>query len=177
MPSELNQMTTMNTDALTRLMETYSEAVWNYAYFLSRSVAVADDVAQETFIRAYKHMNAFRGEASAKTWLLQIARNRWLTYRSTAFFRRVKLQEHTDLEGFSPSAEEAYMSESLTGEVWRIVLQLPGKYREVLMLAAHYGLSMEELAHTLGISPSAAKSRLLRARRKANEIWKKEMDY
>lgn len=176
MSSEPNTALTMSAGALRTLMETYGEDVWNYAYFLSRSRSAADDIAQETFIRAYKYMDTFRGEAAAKTWLLRITRNRWLTYRNTAFIRRVTLAEDSAARLSGPSAEETFLEQSLRGEVWRMVLGLPRKHREILMLAAHYGQSMEEIALTLGISLPAAKSRLLRARRKAKEIWEREMN-
>lgn len=175
MPGEMRPMTTMDAGDLRTLMEIYGGDVWNYAYFLSRSRSAADDIAQETFIRAYKHMNTYRREAGVKTWLLRIARNRWLSYRSTAFMRRAALTEQPE-SGSAQSAEDDYLRRSLTDEVWGIVLELPRKYREALMLAAHYGLTMEEMAQTLGISVSAAKSRLRKARQLAGERWRKERD-
>lgn len=176
MSMESSEVTIMSAGALRTLMETYGEDVWNYAYFLSRSSSAADDIAQETFIRAYKHMNSFRGEASVKTWLLRITRNRWYTYRSNSFVKRVTLQEVLDLRHTVPSAEDTYMDKSLSSQVWQLVLRLPRKYREILMLHAHYDMSMEELAHTLNISLAAAKSRLHRARQKANQSWEKELN-
>ncbi|MGN7764961.1 RNA polymerase sigma factor [Paenibacillus sp. 22594] len=170
-----NESATMTAAALQTLMEHYGEDVWNYAYYLARSRSAADDIAQETFIRAYKYMNTFRGEAAVRTWLLQITRTRWLTYRSSSFIRRVTLRDNIGKDSSSPSAEEVFLQQSLSSEVWRIVLQLPRKHREVLMLYAHYGLSMEELSGLLGISLSAAKSRLHRARQQANECWEKEL--
>ncbi|ASA20799.1 RNA polymerase sigma factor [Paenibacillus donghaensis] len=175
MSDQLNEPTTMNASTLRELMNTYGEDVWNYAYFLSRSGAVADDIAQETFIRAYKHMNSFRGEASVKTWLLQITRNRWYTYRNSGFMKRVILKEQPE-PGAAVSAEDAFLEQSLSGDIWRLVLRLPRKHREVLILHAHYNLTMEELALTLGLSLSGAKSRLLRARKQANECWNKELE-
>ncbi|MNB80768.1 ECF RNA polymerase sigma factor SigE [compost metagenome] len=176
MSMERNEVATMSAGALKTLMETYGEDVWNYAYFLSSSSSAADDIAQETFIRAFKYMHAFRGEASVKTWLLRITRNRWYTYRSSSFMKRVTLQAAPDNTRTEQSAEAVYMNESLSSEIWQLVLRLPRKYREILMLHAHYNMSMEELAHTLNISLPAAKSRLHRARQKANEYWEKELD-
>ncbi|MDF9842543.1 MULTISPECIES: RNA polymerase sigma factor [unclassified Paenibacillus] len=176
MSMERNEVATMSAGALKTLMETYGEDVWNYAFFLSRSSSAADDIAQETFIRAYKYMHAFRGEASVKTWLLRITRNRWYTYRSSSFMKRVTLQAEPDSARTEQSAEDAVMDESLSSEIWQLVLRLPRKYREILMLHAHYEMSMEELAHTLNISLSAAKSRLRRARQKASECWDKELN-
>lgn len=176
MSMERNNVATMSAGALQTLMETYGEDVWNYAFFLSRSSSAADDIAQETFIRAYKYMHAFRGEASVKTWLLRITRNRWYTYRSSSFMKRVTLQAVPDSTRTEQSAENAYMDESLSSQIWQLVLRLPRKYREILMLHAHYEMTMEELAHTLNISLSAAKSRLHRARQKASEYWEKELN-
>ncbi|MFC7681068.1 RNA polymerase sigma factor [Paenibacillus sp. GCM10028914] len=164
---------TMSNQDFTVIMETYGEAVWNYSYFLSRNGAVADDIAQETFIRAYKYMNNYRGESSLKTWLLRIARNRWYSYRSTSFIKRVILKPEAISDISVQSAEDEALEQSLSTEVWKLVYQLPLKDREVLILAIHYELTMEELADTLGISLSAAKSRLQRARRKAKELWER----
>lgn len=174
MSSKLKESTqTMSSMDFTTLMETYGEAVWNYAYFLSRSGTIADDIAQETFIRAYKYMNQYRGESSVKTWLLRIARNRWYSYRSTSFIKRVVLKPEIFSDSSVQSAEDEALEQSLSNEVWKLVYKLPVKYREVLILAIHYELTMEQMADTLGISLSAAKSRLQRARRKANELWKR----
>ncbi|NMO95552.1 RNA polymerase sigma factor [Paenibacillus lemnae] len=161
----------METQDITALMKTYGEAVWNYAYFLSRNHAAADDIAQETFIRAYKYMNNYRGEASVKTWLLRIARNRWYSFRSTSFVKRVVHKPEAISGMTAQSAEDEALEQSLSTDVWKLVYQLPLKDREVLILAIHYELTMEELAGTLGISLSAAKSRLQRARQRAKARW------
>ncbi|WP_151734907.1 RNA polymerase sigma factor ['Paenibacillus yunnanensis' Narsing Rao et al. 2020] len=176
MSSTRKENALMEAGELQALMETYGDDVWNYAYFLSGSRSAADDIAQETFIRAYKYMGGFRGDASVKTWLLRIARGRFLTFRSNSFVRRVTLQEAPGVNGAARSAEDEFLQTSLHGEVWALVLKLPRKDREVLMLHAHYGLSMEEMAGTLGLSVPAVKSRLQRARRKAARCLEKELN-
>ncbi|NGZ76286.1 RNA polymerase sigma factor [Saccharibacillus alkalitolerans] len=174
MSYEMQDVASMNADAFESVMETYGEDVWNYLYMMTRSRELADDLAQETFIRAYKYMHAYRGEASLKTWLLRIARNRWYSYRRLAFVRKVTLPGNVPETSASGSAEEEFLRAELTSDVWKIVLKLPLKYREILMLRAHYDMTMEELAGALGITVSAAKTRLQRARRKASELWEKE---
>jgi len=57
------------------MMERYGEDVWNYAFFLTKRRDMADDIAQDPFLKAYAGITSFRGEASLKTWLLKIARN------------------------------------------------------------------------------------------------------
>ncbi|MDO3410063.1 sigma-70 family RNA polymerase sigma factor [Saccharibacillus sp. CPCC 101409] len=174
MAHELKDVVAMSAEAFVPVMEQYGEDVWNYLYMLTRSRELADDLAQETFIRAYRHLHSYRGEAAVKTWLLRIARNRWYSYRRLAFVRRVTLTDRLPETNASDSAEEEFLRAELTSEVWRTVLELPVKYREILMLRAHYEMSMEELAEALGITVSAAKSRLQRARRKAAELWGEE---
>lgn len=164
----------MNADDLRSIMERYGEDVWNYLYVMTRKQDLADDLAQETFIRANRYLRSYRGEASMKTWLLRIARNRWYSYRRLAFVRLVALPGQLPEPHAGESAEEEFLRRELTSEVWRIVMRLPLKYREILILRAHYELSMEELAHALDISVSAAKTRLGRARKQASELWEKE---
>lgn len=174
MTYERQEVMSMSADTFESVMDTYGEDVWNFLYLLTRSRELADDLAQETFIRAYKHLDSYRGEASLKTWLLRIARNRWYSYRRLAFVRKVTLPGYIPETEAADSAEAAFLQKELTSDVWRIVLRLPLKYREILTLRAHYEMTMEELAGALGISVSAAKTRLQRARRKASELWEKE---
>lgn len=164
----------MRTQNFETIMETYGEDVWNYLYIMTRSRELADDLSQETFIRAHRHLASYRGQASMKTWLLRIARNRWYSYRRLAFMRLVTLPGQLPESEAAESAEAEFLRSELTGELWATVLRLPLKYREILTLQAHYELTMEELSESLGITVSAAKTRLLRARRKAAESWEKE---
>ncbi len=176
MAQDMKDTASMDADDLRSIMERYGEEVWNYLYIMTRKKELADDLAQETFIRAHRHLGSYRGEASMKTWLLRIARNRWYSYRRLAFVRRVTLPGHLPEPQAADSAEEEFLRQELTSETWRIVMKLPPKHREILMLRAHYELSMEELAHALGISVSAAKTRLQRARKQASELWEKERE-
>jgi RNA polymerase sigma-70 factor (ECF subfamily) len=155
---------------LGRLMETYGEEVWNYAYFIVKRHDLADDIAQDVFIKAFRNIGLFRGESSVKTWLLKITRNTAYSYRRTAFFRKVTLIEY--VYGHSPSAEKEFLDRHLTDEMWAIVLQLPVLYREALVLHAFHGLSMEEIAEALGVPEGTVKSRIHRRRQKAAQIAK-----
>ncbi|WDL98618.1 RNA polymerase sigma factor [Alicyclobacillus sp. ALC3] len=70
-------------------MRQYWQSVWSFAYSIVRRIDVADDLAQETFIRAYEHWADYRGESSLKTWLFTIARNAATDYLRSAGFRRL----------------------------------------------------------------------------------------
>lgn len=152
---------------LEELMADYGTDIWNFAYFLTRRKEMADDIAQETFLAAYDRLYAFRGEASPKSWLLSIARNKSLNALKSAFVRRVVLGDPSrHSKDAAPSAEHAALERLEADDLWGKVLTLPLKHREVLLLVYHYGLTIEETAASLGLSAGTVKSRLFRAKRR-----------
>lgn len=82
----LKQMTVMDTQTLDKIMNLYGNDIWNYAYFLTKQQALADDIAQEVFIKAYFGIHTFRGRATLKTWLLTITRHTAYRYKQTFSF-------------------------------------------------------------------------------------------
>lgn len=150
------------------LMTAYGNDVWNYAFSITRKWEMADDITQDVFIKAYRNLFSFRNESSVKTWLLAITRNTALDYRKSAFFRKVTLVDFigTQAQGTDRSAESEAIENLAVTDLWKKVLQLPVKYREVLILFAHYQLSMREMAQVLGVSEGTVKSRLHHARNK-----------
>ncbi|AQR78382.1 RNA polymerase sigma factor [Paenibacillus larvae] len=151
-------------DAFRDLMRQYGRDVWNYAFFLTKSSHVADDISQDVFVRAYTKLHTFRGESSVKTWLFTITRNLVMNHKHSAFIRKVTLVDFFQHEHEQKSAEERCLQDMNIREIWKLVLMLPDKYREVLVLDAKYELSTAEMAKLLGISEGTVKSRLHRAR-------------
>lgn len=155
---------------LNDLMTAYGDDVWNYAYSITRKPEMADDITQEVFLKAYRKLHLFRAEASVKTWLLTITRNTAYDFRKSAFFRKVTLVDFISTQGAGPSAESEVFEKLAVNDVWKQVLALPPKYREVLILYGHYQLSMKEIAGVLGISEGTVKSRLHHARMKVIQM-------
>ncbi|MCD9025344.1 RNA polymerase sigma factor [Cohnella sp. NL03-T5] len=153
-------------------MEEHGQEVWNYAYFLTKNVDMSDDIAQDVFLRAFLHIASFRGQSTVRTWLFSITRNTAINYRKNAFFRKVTLLEWIHSASSASSAEEQYMSRTFTDTIWQLVLKLPPKYREVLVLDAKYELPLSEIASLLRVSSGTVKSRLHRARSKMKEFMK-----
>jgi RNA polymerase sigma-70 factor (ECF subfamily) len=170
----LKNVSTLNASDFKVVMSDYGDAVWNYAFFLSKKKELADDIAQDTFEKAYRHLNDFRGQCSLKTWLLTITRNTWFSYRKLAFMRKVTLVDYLVPRGTVSSAEDQFLMQHFNDQVWNAVLQLPRKYREVLLLHAHHNQTIEEIAITLSISVDAVKSRLRRAKKQAYDNLEKE---
>ncbi|GGG67960.1 RNA polymerase sigma factor [Paenibacillus radicis (ex Gao et al. 2016)] len=158
----------MDADLLRELMEQFGQEVWNLAYILTKRHDLADDITQDVFFNAYRNIRFFRGESSIQTWLLSITRNTSINYLRTAFIRKVTLMEWVSDLGNSPSAEKEVLEQTFSDDIWRMVMELPLKYREVLILFGKYELSIKEIAKTLNISEGTVKSRMSRARKKMN---------
>jgi RNA polymerase sigma-70 factor (ECF subfamily) len=153
------------------LVRRYWHDVWQYAFFLTRQEHLAEDIAQDTFIQAFRAVGSFRGQSTVKTWLLKIARNIAFNYKKSAFLKKVILIGFFTESRSVSSAEADYFSGAITDELWTAVLTLPRHYREILILHAHYGLTHMELTDVLGITEGTVKSRLHRARaRLAKEL-------
>lgn len=134
----------------------------------------ARDVVQEVYLRAWKGIGRFRGDAQLTTWLYRITANT----ASTHVTRR-RRHRSEPLETAAEPAEEraALQPEAATESAATLerlaaaVAGLPPKLRVVVVLKDVYGLSHEAIAEELGISVSAAKVRLHRARRRLQETW------
>jgi RNA polymerase sigma-70 factor (ECF subfamily) len=167
-------LVSMDAATLEDLMTRHGQDVWNYAHFMTKNRSMADDISQDVFIQAYRHVTSFRGEASIKTWLLKITRNTSYNYLRSAFIRRVLLVDHVLAGRHDSSAEQAFIDQEAANEVWRQVYQLPTKYREVLVLHAGHQLGMREMAQILNVPEGTVKSRLFSARKRLSALLQKE---
>ncbi|MFK7692599.1 RNA polymerase sigma factor [Paenibacillus sp. HJGM_3] len=156
-------------EVLRDLMVTYGEDVWKFAYFLTRRSDLADDIAQDVFLIAYTRLYAFRRDCSVKSWLLTITRNKSLNYMKSSFIRKVTLLGVLFPGQQAPSAEQVLFDRLESRELWTQVMKLPRKFREVLILSYHYGLSVKEIAGMLQVSEGTVKSRANRAKNKLAE--------
>ncbi|UUZ92248.1 sigma-70 family RNA polymerase sigma factor [Paenibacillus sp. P25] len=155
---------------LEELMTAYGKDVWNYAYSITRKWDQADDITQEVFIKVYRNLYTFRSESSVKTWSLAITRNTTLDFKRAAFYRKVTLLDFIAPSGEQKSTEQEVIDKFAVNDMWRMVLKPPVKYREVLILYAHYQLSMKEMAQILNVTEGTVKSRLFHARNKISKM-------
>lgn len=170
-------MAVMDSDSLEKLMAQYGQDVWNFAFFLTKSRYVADDIAQDVFLKAYQHISSFRGESSIKTWLLTITRNVSTNYRRSAFLRRVLLMGIVERDRAGGSAEQDFLEREAVNEVWRQVFHLPAHYRSVLVLHAKHQLTIPEIAQVLQIPEGTVRSRLFTARKRLTNMLKEEWSH
>lgn len=155
-------------DELVRL--TYTET-YTLALRLTNNAEDAADVVQETYLRAYRSIDRFRGEAQFTTWLYRITANCASTQLSKrARHRHDELDEHTPMPVDLANGPEAKADAALDRrDVAAALTQLPVNLRVVLVLRDIYDLSHDAIAQELGISEVTAKVRLHRARKKLRE--------
>jgi len=136
---------------LADLMNQYGNDVWNFAFFLTRRSDAADDLSQEVFLAVYDTLFNFRGESSVKSWLLTITHNKSLKFLQSAFIRKVSLVEYILPKNHARSAEEELFDRMETKRIWNKVMELPRKFREVIILDVHYQLSIQEMNRAAGM--------------------------
>jgi RNA polymerase sigma-70 factor (ECF subfamily) len=132
----------------------------------------ARDVTQDTYLRAWRGIERFRGEAQFSTWLYRITANTANTHlRRRRRLRAVALDEFNDPPETRGESHPAAVVEAadLLERVTLAIDDLPEKLRSVIVLRDVYGLAHEAIAEELGISVTAAKVRLHRARRKLHD--------
>lgn len=159
-------MHTDRRERLTELMREHGNAIFRMCYMHLHDMQLAEDAAQETFLKAYRHLGSFRGECSEKTWLTGIAINVCRDLLRTAWLRRVDRSVDISLLPECAQADEYRDPTVLTQ-----VMQLPAKLREVILLRFYQEMSIKETADALHIGVSAVKVR----QKKAGDILRRQL--
>ncbi|CDX57082.1 RNA polymerase sigma factor [Mesorhizobium plurifarium] len=161
-------------DAFRAIIKTHNQRLYRIARGVVRNDAEAEDVLQETYMRAFSSLGAFRGEASLSTWLSRIAINEALGRlrkrkrivampgNPEAQIIRFPLNQNDVNPGDDP--ERTMAQRQILGLVERATDSLPDVYRTVFVARVIEGLSIEETADLLGVKPETVKTRLHRAR-------------
>jgi len=148
-----------------RLYETYKEMIYNYLYHLSLDPHLAEELTQETFIKAFRFEGQFRGEASAKTWLVRIAINTYHSHRRRIPTPAWELHEQTpDPLDYSQKSETKLIIEA-------VFRKLSERDRELLTLREISDLTYAEIARVTGMSDTQVKVGLHRARSRFKELY------
>ena len=152
--------------AFSRLVEAYQRPVYNLAYRMLGNAAEAEEAAQETFVRMYTKLHTYQSDRRLASWVLSIASHYCIDRLRR---RRIKWLSLDDaIASVLPSnqlnPEELVLRRETCDEVQDCIAELEPGYRAPLILRYWQGLSYEEIAEVMGISASAVKSRLHRAR-------------
>ncbi|NLO90983.1 MAG: sigma-70 family RNA polymerase sigma factor [Elusimicrobia bacterium] len=162
--------------AFAQLVSNYRDRLYSIASSVCSSMpSEAEDVAQETFISAMKHISSFKANAAFSTWLYRIAANNcWQRMRGGKASRMAELPADTSKSHpRQPSAAENAIKDELSRAVNEALSELPAEYRMAVTLCDIEGLPNAEAAGKLGLSLPALKSRLHRGR----ALMKKQLEH
>lgn len=147
------------------LISVYMDDLYRYAYWLTHDHSVADDLVQETMVRAWKSLDKLQNPKAVKGWLITILRRE----NARRFERYQPKQSAIPTEELAAKKEE-YDTSTEAFVLRRALERLPEEYREPLLLQVIHGYSQKEIAAQLGISSAGAGTRLFRARNKLREL-------
>ena len=153
-------------DAYAELVRRYADRIFNLAYRMTGDRAEAEDLAQESFIRAYRGLPGFLPDRDFGAWLYRIAVNVCLTHRRrTSDVANEPLDEATTpIVDTSLSVEELAEQHEAQAAVHRAILSLPPRYRAVIVLYHLEGCSYDEIAAILDLPVNTVRTHLHRGR-------------
>jgi len=171
--------------AFEQLIRQYDRQIFRIARHITQNKEDAEDIVQDTFLKAYQKLHQFQGNSKFYTWLVRIAVNESLmrlrkrrNSKTVSMDEDVQTEEGSvprDFADWTPDPEQQYGQGEL-GEILRkTIAGLPPGFRSVFTLRDVENLSTEETAEALGLSVPAVKSRLLRARLQLRERLSKHM--
>ena len=164
--------------AFEELVARYEDKIFRLTINITGNREDAEDAMQDAFLKAFSHLKNFHGDSRFYTWLVRIAANEALMRLRRRRPNHFSIDQPVDsdsdlmpreLEEWSPNPEQQYAKSEIDNIISTLLEQLEDEYRIVLVLRDVEELSTQETADALGISASAVKSRLLRARLKLRE--------
>jgi RNA polymerase sigma-70 factor (ECF subfamily) len=154
----------------------YLDGLYGYAMVLSRNSTDAEDLVQETCLRALRAVDRLRSDSSAKSWLFTILRNIWLNQVRQRRTAPDLIELDADENGAYEPADTAqdphsgYVNRVEHEQVRAAIQQLPVEFREIIILREYEELSYQEIAALLDCPPGTVMSRLARARSRLREL-------
>ncbi len=159
-------------EAFSELVKRHQHIIFNVAYRFMRDVALAEDMAQEAFLKAYRLLKGFRGECSFSTWMYRVACSVCLTE-----LNRRKRRGEVELTPANLNATAVQPSDSfdIPEQIRRCVTKLPDRYATIITLYYLQGVSYEEIAEVMSIPMGTLKTWMFRARKQLRKIVEKEV--
>lgn len=148
-----------------RLIREFQTPLLRLCFMQLRDQALAEDAVQETFLKAYKNYSLFRGDCSEKTWLTRIAINTCRDFQRGAWFKHTDRRitpEMLPIGTAQPDMEDYDLSLA--------VMELPRKFREVIILYYYQDMGVEGIAETVSVAQSTVSNRLRKGREKLRRL-------
>jgi RNA polymerase sigma-70 factor (ECF subfamily) len=146
------------------LVERYWDRLYRWLYHLAHHRHTAEDLAQETFLKAFAHLHRFRAGSNFQAWLFRIAYNNFVNHWRTPERTRQAFPRQLPAGGEGPL--EQVLSQEALQLLARAIGRLPSDYRAPFLLRVEKGLSFQEIAGILGVKEETARWRVFKARQK-----------
>lgn len=150
--------------AFARLVELYWDRLYRWLYHLTRDRHQAEDLTQETFLKALAGLETFRAGSNFRAWLFRIGHNNFVNLKRNRHRSDQPLPDDVSLPGDSAPAQAA--DREAIHRITAAIAELPAEYRAALMLRAEDGLSFREIAMILETTEETARWRVFKARQK-----------
>lgn len=166
-----------DTESFALLVEKYKDIIFGVCFSLLKNYHDANDAAQETFIKVYKSIKRFKFDSSFQTYITRIAINTCKDEfrkqsKNNAAISIDDDENSVEIKDASDTPEAAFEKKERREKVRQAILELPEKYREIIILRDLNGASYEEISKILKISQGTVKSRINRARLSLKENLK-----
>ena len=155
-----------------RLYRAYFNDVYLFIRRLSGDEHIAEEITSETFFKAMRSLNRFRGDCDVRVWLCQIAKNCYFSYlKKTGRVDRVEGAALSDIPSPDETAEERVLRQDEAAQAQRLVHDIPDPYREVFMWRVFANLSFKQIGQIFGKSENWACVTYHRARKLIRDRW------
>jgi len=160
--------------AFARLVERYWDRLYRWLYHLARDRHTAEDLTQETFLKALAAVKSFRAGSNFRAWVFRIGHNNFVNQKRSE--RRTKHQLPEDAAAPEMgSAETSAENREALETVQRAVSELPSDFRAALLLRVYEGLSFRDIAKALSTTEETARWRVFKARQKLMKVLSPEL--
>jgi RNA polymerase sigma-70 factor, ECF subfamily len=157
-------------EAFERFVEHFRSKIFHYSWLMCGRPEDADEVAQETLLKAFENIDQLRDPEKVRAWIFRVAKNACLMQRRRSVFaptHEISIDEMppgVEIRGDEPAPEAEYLSSELRAVVDRAVAELPVTYRAVVLLRDLEELSTDDVAQILDLTHDVVKTRLHRGR-------------
>lgn len=171
----------VGTSQMNNISVEYIDGLYSYAMLLTRNHAEADDLVQETYIRALKAQQKLRADSNIKGWLFTILRNIWLNQLRKQRNGPQLVEIDGDCNDVNKAVEpsrnshDLYVDKIEAQQVRAAIQELPAEFREILILREYEDLPYREIAGVLNCPIGTVMSRLARARAKLRIVYNNRM--
>ncbi len=156
--------------AFDQLVNKYRQLVYAVAYRYTHNHEEADDLAQETFIKAYENLSGFRGEASLKTWLLRITTNLSINVKKSSRIAKDIGEEPAEFSHQQKDSLHGLISKDDKDQLRRAIQRLPERQKEALLLKTYKDLTYEEVSSIMDCSVGTVKANIFHAMKKLKQM-------